>query len=60
MVNPLSYINEVLTEMKKVSWPTRKQTLEKTALVIGVSIIVGLYIGALDFIFSGLINTLIS
>lgn len=51
-----SYINEVIREIKKVTWPSRKQTQDMTLLVIGVSVVVGLYIGALDFIFQKLMT----
>lgn len=51
-----SYINEVIREIKKVTWPSRKQTQDMTLLVIGVSLVVGLYIGALDFIFQKLMT----
>lgn len=53
------YINEVLVEIKKVSWPTRKQTLDKTLLVVVVSVITAAYIGGLDYVFQQLMETLI-
>ncbi|NCN06611.1 MAG: preprotein translocase subunit SecE [Candidatus Pacebacteria bacterium] len=42
------YLQEVVRETKQVTWPTRQQTLDKTLLVIAVSIIVSLYLGILD------------
>lgn len=52
------YFSEVGQELQKVSWPTRAQTIEKTMLVIVVSVIVGAYIGALDYLFTS-ITTLV-
>lgn len=46
------YLRDTQTELKHVSWPTRKQALIYTALVIGISIIVGLFTGFFDFVFS--------
>ena len=37
-------------ELKKVSWPTRRQTTRLTVIVIGVSLIIGLYIGIIDIL----------
>ncbi len=55
----LSYFREVRDELQKVTWPTRKQTIQKTSLVIGVSVMVGLYIGLLDYLFTHLIGFLL-
>ena len=52
--NVVRYFQEVRDELKKVTWPDRQQTIQKTSLVIIVSVIVGVYIGALDFIFTRL------
>lgn len=38
--------------MKKVSWPTRKQTYQYTILVIGISLGTAAFLGGLDFIFN--------
>ncbi len=50
----LRYFSEVRDELSKVTWPTRKQTIQKTLLVIVSSVAVGTYIGALDFAFTRL------
>ena len=55
MFNPGSYFREVGRELKKVTWPTKNQTVEMTILVVGVSLIIGAYIGILDYIFRELI-----
>ncbi len=48
----IAYIKEAIAEMKKVTWPTKKETKNYTLMVIGVSIGVALFLGLLDFIFS--------
>ena len=57
------YFDEVWSELKKVSWPTREQVRNLTVLVFAISFVVGLYITVLDAIFGsiffvyGLANT---
>ena len=47
-----NYIKGSVEEMKKVTWPTKKETQNYTYLVIGVSLAVAAFLGALDYIFS--------
>lgn len=58
-VGPIQFIRQAIEELKKVSWPTRTQTIKLTLIVIAVSVAVGLYIGALDFLFTKLIELVI-
>lgn len=46
-----NYVKASALEMKKVTWPTRKETINYTMLVIGISIAVAAFLGGLDFIF---------
>ncbi len=39
-------------EMKKVTWPTKKETYSYTLLVISISLAVAAFLGALDYVFS--------
>ncbi|MBI5126840.1 preprotein translocase subunit SecE [Candidatus Roizmanbacteria bacterium] len=48
-VNP-NFATDVVDELKKVSWPTRKQTTRLTMVVLGVSLIIGLYVGIIDIL----------
>jgi preprotein translocase subunit SecE len=50
------YFDEVWSELKKVSWPTRLQVRNLTVLVFAISIVVGLYITVLDQVFQGLLG----
>ena len=47
------YFDEVWSELKKVSWPTREQVRNLTVLVFAISFVVGLYITVLDHDSSG-------
>ncbi len=53
------FLKEVQTELKKVVWPTRQQTLRLTAIVVGVSLVVGLYIGVLDYVLTKLVGVIV-
>jgi preprotein translocase subunit SecE len=48
----LSYIKETRAEIKHVSWPTKKQAINFTILVVVVSIVTSLVLGFFDFAFS--------
>jgi preprotein translocase subunit SecE len=55
----LTYLKEVKSEMSKVTWPTRKETIRYTLIVIGISFVVALFLGGLDYFFTFLIRTLV-
>ena len=46
------YINETMGELRKVSWPTRKEATNLTIIVIVVTVGMGLFLGLFDFIYS--------
>ena len=52
------YLDEVWSELKKVSWPTRDQVRNLTVLTFAISFVVGLYITILDTIFRGFISAI--
>ncbi|OGC60002.1 preprotein translocase subunit SecE [candidate division WWE3 bacterium RIFOXYB1_FULL_43_24] len=47
-------------ELKRVTWPSKKDTIRLTAYVIGVSFVVGLFVMLLDFVFAQLLTFLIT
>ena len=50
------YFDEVWSELRKVSWPTREQVRNLTVLVFAISFVIGLYITVLDQFFRGLLG----
>ena len=48
----VDYIKETKTELRHVTWPTKKQAIIFTVVVIAVSIGVSLFLGFFDFLFS--------
>ncbi len=59
-MNPLQRVTEYLrssiAELKKVTWPTRDQTIRYSALVIGVSVLAGAFFAGLDYGFTKLFD----
>lgn len=47
-----TYVKESVQEMKKVTWPTKKETYNYTLLVIGVSLGFAIFLGLLDYFFN--------
>lgn len=50
LMNAISFLKEVYEQLRQVTWPTRRQTIKFTALVVIVSVAVGLFLGGLDYI----------
>ncbi|MFC2013582.1 preprotein translocase subunit SecE [Chloroflexota bacterium] len=51
------FFGEIINELKKVVWLTRREAIYLTALVIIVAGIVGIFLGALDYSFTRLIDS---
>ena len=52
MQNFINYLRDTRGELKHVAWPTQRQAIIYSALVVGVSILVAIVIGAFDFVFN--------
>lgn len=52
----IAYLRETRFELKKVTWPTRQETIRFTLAVILVSAAVGIFLGGLDYIFQYILN----
>ncbi|MBI3016317.1 MAG: preprotein translocase subunit SecE [Candidatus Tectomicrobia bacterium] len=53
------FLRESRLELKKVSWPTREQTMASTAMVLLVSIVVAIFLGVVDLGLARFVATLI-
>jgi len=58
-VNPAKFFTEVKSELLKVTWPTKKQVIRLTTVVIVISLAVGLFIGGLDMLFTKAIELIV-
>lgn len=46
---PVQFIKEVVSELKKVDWPRREETIKLTVVVLVISVAVAAFIGGLDW-----------
>lgn len=52
------FFGEVVTELKKVTWPSRQETIRLTIMVIAISGAIGVVLGILDLLFNRLFTQL--
>jgi preprotein translocase subunit SecE len=50
------FFNEVVREMKKVSWPTRPETNRLTTVVLAVCVLLVAFLSAIGFVFGFVID----
>ncbi len=53
------YLEEVKGELKKVTWPTRKETLSTGLAVVVLVVIIAIYLGVIDFGLSRLVRLIL-
>lgn len=52
----VNFLKEVAVELKKVHWPSKKETLNYTLIVVGFSAAVAIILGGFDLLFTYLVN----
>lgn len=52
----VNYIREVVSELRRVVWPTREETRRLTTMVVAIAAAVGVLLGAIDLGFTHLVN----
>ncbi|OGY92886.1 MAG: preprotein translocase subunit SecE [Candidatus Komeilibacteria bacterium RIFCSPLOWO2_02_FULL_48_11] len=55
----IKYLQDSRQELRKVSWPSKQETTNSTLLVIGVSLAVAAFLGAIDYGFNRLLEFLL-
>ncbi len=58
-MSAMTFLREVNEELRKVVWPTRDEVIRLTLTVILVSLIVGLFLGAMDFLLTKLLSVIV-
>ena len=53
-------VRELRSEVRKVVWPTRRETANMTMVVLALAVVLGIFLGGVDFIFSELFRQLLS
>lgn len=55
----VEFFKETKKEMRHVNWPTRKQTMNFTIVVIIISLLVAYFLGLFDFIFTSALEQIL-
>jgi len=55
-----NFLNEVWSELRKVHWPTRKETYAATVVVVVVTLLVAVYLGLVDYAISLVVRAVLS
>jgi len=55
----INYLRETKTEIAHVNWPTKRQSIMFSLIVIIISVMVAFFLGLFDFIFSKILNLFI-
>jgi preprotein translocase subunit SecE len=55
----VQFLREVKIELKKVTWPSRKQTIGSTVVVIALIILISLFLGSVDIGLSSLMRAVL-
>lgn len=55
----IQFLREVKVELKKVTWPSRKQTMGSTVVVLVIVTIISLFLGVVDAGLAGLIRAVL-
>ncbi|WP_319472005.1 preprotein translocase subunit SecE [uncultured Pseudodesulfovibrio sp.] len=56
----ITFFEESKVEIKKVVWPTRKETITTCVAVLVVSLVIALYLGIVDFALSKTVEAILS
>lgn len=59
MTKIVAFLREVNVELAKVVWPSRDQTLRLTIMVVIVTVVVGFFLGGIDFFLTKLTDLLL-
>ncbi len=55
----VQFLREVKVEIKKVTWPTRKEIIASTAVVLLTTIIIASFLGLVDYLLSEIVKLLL-
>lgn len=56
MTAPTAFLRETYDELRKVTWPSRNEVTRLTLVVIFISVMIGVYIGGIDYLLTKLIG----
>jgi preprotein translocase subunit SecE len=54
-----NYVTSVRTEVGRVSWPSRKEVVSLTVLIILLAVVLGIYLGLADVVLQQILRLLL-
>ena len=58
-MKPITYLRDTWAELKLVRWPDRATTIKLTVIVIVISVLTGVYVGGLDYLFTSILQRVV-
>jgi preprotein translocase subunit SecE len=55
----LRFVGETVSELRRVTWPSRQETIRLTLVVLSVAAAVGIFLGLVDMGFSRLMDVIL-
>jgi preprotein translocase subunit SecE len=55
----MTFIESVKVELGKVTWPTRKETVSTTGVVVVIVFLISIYLGACDIVLAKLMRLIL-
>jgi|LakMenE01Jun11ns_1017448.scaffolds.fasta_scaffold9465558_2 preprotein translocase subunit SecE len=59
IIKPIQYIKEAQVEIKKVTWPSKQQSLQHTSIVVVISVASTIILGGLDVLLNYILTQFI-
>ena len=56
----IQYLRDTKAELSRVSWPSKRQTMIYTALVVLVSLFMAIYLGIFDYLFTNILSRIVT
>jgi preprotein translocase SecE subunit len=56
----IKFISQSIEELKKITWPSKKEAARLTGLVVGISTLAGVIIMVFDYVFKKLLTLLLT
>ncbi len=57
--SPAQFVRQVKQEVSKITWPTRKETMQGSVVVIVMSVLIALFLFVIDMIFARIIQVVL-
>lgn len=59
MSKVVTFFKEAKIELLKVNWPSKQEVVRYTLIVIGISVVLAIFLGGLDYLFAYVLKTFI-